>query len=162
MDHFWAWKLGYPCTCIVVKHDFVKEEVHSLGCEASVVVLWQRKWGIWADINSPIKNRRTQTNKVAANWRGEGGGGGDTVQKWNVLMFSCSTNRSYVPPQSTTWADIARDSVWAVKHTFSERSLDGQFVLLHPVIFYSSRDMVCVFTGMDGNGFDVIFKGKLN
>lgn len=70
-----------------------------------------------ADIKSPIKNRRTQTNKVAANWRGkEGGGGGggqggDTVQKWNVFMFSCPTNGSYFPPLSIIWADIAHDTV---------------------------------------------------
>lgn len=103
------------------------------------------------DINSPIKNRRTQTNKVAANWRGKEGGGGDTVQKWNVFMFSCSTNGSYFPPLGSIWADIAHDTVGAVKHTFGKLSLVGQLVLLHPVIFYSSRDTVCVFTGMDGN-----------
>lgn len=80
---------------------------------------------------------------MAANWRGEeeggggGGEGGDTVQKWNVFMFSCPTNGSYFPLLSSIWADIAHDTVRAVKCTFSERSLDGQLLLLHPVILYS-------------------------
>lgn len=116
-----GWKPEYPCThCL--ECDSAREEEHCVGCEASVVVFWQRKWGIWADINSPIKNRRTQTNKVAANWRGkEEGGGGDTVQKWNVFMFSCPTNGSYFPPLCIIWDDIAHDTVGAVKRTFDER-----------------------------------------
>lgn len=100
--------------------------------------------------------KQTYANKQSGSkLEGERGGGaeegGDTVQKWNVFMFSCSTNGSYFPPLSSIWADIAHDTGRAIKRTFSERSLDGQFVLLHPVIFYSSRDTVCVFTGMDGN-----------
>lgn len=55
-------------------------------------------------------------------------------------MFSCPTNRSYFPPLSIIWADIAHDTVGAVKCTFSERSLDGQLVLLHPVIFFTAAE----------------------
>lgn len=51
-----------------------------------------------------IKNRRTQTNKVAANWKG-----GVGEQKWNVFLFSCSTNGSYFHLLSSRRADIARD-----------------------------------------------------
>ena len=50
-------------------------------------------------------------------------------------MFSCSTNGSYFPPLGSIWADIAHDTVGAVKRTFGELSLVGQLVLLHPVIF---------------------------
>lgn len=93
---------------------------------------------------------------MAANWRGgeeKGGGGGERGEiLYRSGMFSCS-----LAPQtgaiSPRWAvyDIAHDTVRAIKCAFSEHSLDGQFVLLHPVIFYSRRDTVCVFTGMDGN-----------
>lgn len=90
-----------------------------------------------ADVHKQTKWQQTGGGKEEGG--GEGGGErGDTVQKWNVFMFSCPTNGSYFPPLSSIWADIAHDTVGAVKHTFSERSLDGQLLLLHPVSLYSS------------------------
>lgn len=103
------------------------------------------------DVHKQTKWQQTGGEGGTKEEEGGGRGGGDTVQKWNVFMFSCPTNGSYFPLLRSTWTDIARDTVWAVKQTFAERSLDGQFVLLHPVLFYNSRDTVCVFTGMDGN-----------
>lgn len=61
-----------------------------LGHEVSVVVFWQRKLGIWADINSPIKSRRTQTNKVAVNGRGEKKEEEEGDLLYRSRMFSCS------------------------------------------------------------------------
>lgn len=107
-----------------------------------------------------IKNRRTQTNKVAANWRGKEGGGerGRYCTKVECFLVLLLHKRELFPPaEQYIRADIAHDMVGAVKRTLSERSLDGQFVLLHTVIFYRSRAMVCVFTGMDGSSYRGLF-----
>lgn len=90
-----------------------------LGHEVSVVVFWQRKLGIWADINSPIKSRRTQTNKVAVNGRGEKKEEEEGDLLYRSRMFSCPTNGSYFPPLCSIWLDITHDLVGAVKRTSS-------------------------------------------
>ena len=87
----------------------------------------------------PIKSRRTQTNKVAANWWWWWWGG--PLQKRNVFLFSCSTNGSYFHPLSSIRADIARDIVGAVKHTLSEHALDGFTLLCVVNLQASSRSL---------------------
>lgn len=44
----------------------------------------------------------------------------DSIQKWNVFMFPCPTNGSYFPLLCSIWADIAHDTLGAVKRTFGE------------------------------------------
>lgn len=91
--------------------------------------------------------KQTYTNKQSGSKLegeeegGGGRGGGDTVQKWNVFMFSCPTNGSYFPPLSSIWADIAHDTVAAVKRAFSKRSLDGQFFLF----LQQTRHGLCLY-----------------
>lgn len=99
--------------------------------------------------------KQTYTNKQSGSklerW-GQGGERSEGGVLYRSGMFSCShaPQTGAISPRCAVYgADIAHDTVRAVKRTLGERSLDGQFVLLHPVIFYSSR--VSVFTGMDGN-----------
>lgn len=45
-----------------------------------------------------IKNRRTQTNKVAANWRGEEGGGGECCTEVECFLVLLLLKRQLFPP----------------------------------------------------------------
>lgn len=61
---------------------------------------------------STAHQKQTYTNKQSGS-KLEGGAveekGKDGAQKWNVFLFSCSTNGSYFHLLSSRRADIARD-----------------------------------------------------
>lgn len=70
----------------------------------------------------------------------------DTVQKWNVFMFSCPTNGSYFPPLCSIWADITHDTVGAIKQTFDERFPWWAVCAVTPCDFLQqSRHGLCLY-----------------
>lgn len=106
--------------------------------QASASASPRRKWAIWARHQQLIKNRRTQTNKVAAS-----GVGGGERERWcteaECFLVLLLHEWQRFPPAEQRGCSYWPWHDWAVKHTLSEHSLHG-----YPFSFHKKR---CLKTG---------------
>lgn len=141
----------------IVWHDFVNKREHCVGCGLPLQSFGKEMKHMGRH-QQPIKNRRTQTNKVAANCRGKEGGGGERgmhstgVECFLVLMLH---KQELFPPaeQYKGWY-----CPWLGRgcRAHLERMLSCWVMCSYALIFlkknfYASRAIVYVFIGMRGN-----------